>query len=103
MDLDVTLKELYAEKKRIERIIARLEQRQRVMAPTHNTASTPRTRKMSASNTDDPNQMLRSLMDADETLRDCLNKIDPSDPLGVLRDTPEHAAERNACLQRAGH
>ena len=31
MDLDVTLKELYAEKKRIERIIARLEERQHAM------------------------------------------------------------------------
>ena len=64
----------------------------------HTTAATKDTRKP-----DDPNEVLRSLMNSDKELHDCLEKANPGDPLGISSDASQHADQRNACLEKYNH
>lgn len=48
----------------------------------------------------DPNEVIRSLMNSNEDLRHCLEKINPDDPLGMSGDSAEHTAQRDACLEK---
>jgi hypothetical protein len=74
--------------------------------PQLHTSTPPRASAPSSAKSNDPSatsDSLQLLINGDKALRDCLEKVNPSDPLGVVSsETPEQATQRKACMEERG-